>query len=488
MRSLRRGVGLLAASTALAATLALSSGTAGPAPAHGRPRPAAQEATPLGRIVSLLKADLYPEAGRLADETLARGPVDPKTEAMCGLAILKSGRVVEADAVLKRANSRGLGIPEAALGLGRIARIRNEPERALPLLRGGLASADFYEEACRYLWRTAGEIGFLEGLRNAANLITARFEREGRPAPDWFVNNLLQIRGASNPRFYAMGRVPDRVTVPLHRAPGSRIRMVSLRLNGQKEYPFDIDSASADFLTISPLLAEELGLEPEGSSKAIGVGTGHAEVRFARLDKAELGGIVFEQVPVMVSDLHVFRGQRKGLLGTALLKRFNVTIDVRSETMVLYDLNKPELLAASINKAAVAADLPLYLFEATMVRASLAGAPEGLYILDSAAATNLVDNRFFGEHIKPRLDPARIVVAGIRGAQGVQQVNLVEGLEVRLGNLAFSDQQAHEFPMAALNVIGGRYAAGLLGNPVLWPYRVHMDFRRGRLVLERFAP
>lgn len=32
----------------------------------------------------------------------------------------------------------------------------------------------------------------------------------------------------------------------------------------------------------------------------------------------------------------------------------------------------------------------------------------------------------------------------------------------------------------------GRYAAGLLGNHILWPYRVHMDFRAGRLILEKY--
>jgi hypothetical protein len=41
--------------------------------------------------------------------------------------------------------------------------------------------------------------------------------------------------------------------------------------------------------------------------------------------------------------------------------------------------------------------------------------------------------------------------------------------------------------MEELNRIGGRYQAGLLGNPLLWPYRVHMDFRRGRLILEKRA-
>jgi hypothetical protein len=152
--------------------------------------------------------------------------------------------------------------------------------------------------------------------------------------------------------------------------------------------------------------------------------------------------------------------------------------------MDLFPLDRPDLLAARVDREAVAADVPLYLFDQTVVEASLAGAPPALYILDTAAATNLVDGPFFEEHIKPKLDPARIARRGIRGAGGDQWVNQVEALTVALGSLVFDDQQANEFPIDTLNTIGGRYAAGLLGNPILWPYRVHMDFKNGRLILE----
>ncbi len=73
---------------------------------------------------------------------------------------------------------------------------------------------------------------------------------------------------------------------------------------------------------------------------------------------------------------------------------------------------------------------------------------------------------------------------GIRGAGGDQWVNQVDGLPVALGALVFDGQQANEFDMAILNGISGRYAAGLLGNPILWPYRVHLDFKNARLILE----
>jgi hypothetical protein len=64
----------------------------------------------------------------------------------------------------------------------------------------------------------------------------------------------------------------------------------------------------------------------------------------------------------------------------------------------------------------------------------------------------------------------------------VRQIN---GLTIRLGPLLFDNQQANEFSMSALNAASGRYAAGLLGNPILWPYRCHFDFKNGRLILER---
>ena len=134
----------------------------------------------------------------------------------------------------------------------------------------------------------------------------------------------------------------------------------------------------------------------------------------------------------------------------------------------------------------MAAALPLYIYDATTLEASMAGAPSALYILDTAAGTNLVDGPFFMEHIMPRLDPDRITRFIIQGATGSQSVNRITGLQIELGALVFDGQTVCEFPMKTLNELGGRYCAGLLGNPLLWPYRVHMNFRAGRLILENF--
>ena len=438
-------------------------------------------------LEQLVLADSFLEAGKLAAEVLAGSTADARTLAVCGLAYLKTGRIAEAETLFNTALRLAPDNAEAHLGLGRIARIRNDPDEAICHLRRAVRSDVFYGEAYRQLWRAAWDKGRICDLFDIYERAEELYRRKSRPLPSWFTNGMSQIGGIPGERLFKMEGRFEHLAVPLVENPDPRIRirMIALRLNGRGEYLFDIDSASADFLTLSPLLAEELGLALTGSSTASGVGAGEASVRFSLLDKVELGGIVFRNVPVMVSDLHPFKGLKKGLLGAALLKRFNVTIDVGGKVMDLYPLDRPDLLAARVDRSAVAADVPLYLFDATVVEASVAGAPSALYILDSAAATNLVDGDFFREHLKPKIEPARIVRSGIRGAQGAQYVDRVDGLPVALGPLVFAEQTFHEFPMGVLNEIGGRYLAGLVGNPLLWPYRVHMDFNGGRLILEK---
>ncbi len=456
-----------------------------PVPARTGPSPSAQN--DVAGLAALIRAPSFQDADKLAAKLLADPALDARTAAMCGLAVLKAGRIAEAEAIFERVIERSPDSPDAHLGLGRLARIRNDEDGAVAHLRKAVPSVAFFEEACRQLWRSAWARGRVADLSEIRVLVEERYRLASLPPPSWLENNLGQLAGLEGKRLFDLEGSFERLRVPLVDAGPRRFRMISLKLNGKTEGLFHLDSALAEFMTLSPLLAEELGLSPAGSATSVGVGTASVATRFAVLDKVEFGGVAFRNVPVMVSDVRTLRGLREGLIGTAFLKRFNVAIDVEAGIMDLFPLDRPDRLAAGIDRAAVAADVPLYCFDATTVEAAVEGAPPALYILDSAASTNLLDRPFFGEHIKPKLDPARIVRAGIRGAGGEQTVDQVEGLSAKLGPHLFRDLQFNEFPMETLNAIGGRYCAGLLGNPLLWPYRVHMDFKNGRLILERYS-
>ncbi len=439
------------------------------------------------KLAALLLANSFHEADMLAAQLLASPALAAADMAVCGLAVLKAGRPGEAEVILKRVLQRSPAEPCAHLGLGRIASARNNADAAIAHLRRAVASAFFYEEALRLLWRAAQDRGRVDDLLEIAGLVRERFSRESKPLPPFFTGNLAQVDGLAGKQLFQMEGRFERIRIPLvasERHGG--IRMIPLALNGKGDCLFHLDSALAGFMTISPLLADELGLAPHGSDTSLGVGTAAIATRFAVLDTVAFGALVFRNVPVMVSDIATLRGRREGLVGTAFLKRFNVTIDIEARTLDLFPLDRPDLFASTIDRAAVVADIPLLVFDQTVVEASVAGSPPALYILDSAASTHLVDSVFSAEHIRPKVAPGRIVQAGIQGAGGAQNVLRVDGIPVALGSLVFAGQQVNEFPMAGLNGISGRYAAGLLGNPLLWPFRVHMDFRAGRLILERF--
>jgi hypothetical protein len=437
-------------------------------------------------LAARILANSFQEADRIAGGLLDASALDAPTLALCGLAVLKAGRIAEAEAVFRKALAQSPDEPDAHLGLGRIAAARNDGDASIAHLRRAVFSASFYEEALRHLWRAAMDLGPVDDLFEIAKLAEARIDRESKFLASFFANGLAQVKGLDGKRLFQMEGQFERIRVPLvasETSPG--IHNISLVLNGKGEYLFHIDSALAGFMTLSPLLAEDLGLVPTGSSTSTGVGTAPIATRFAVLESVKLGPVTFRNVPVMVSDLQTLRGLREGLVGTGLLKRFNSTIDVGAGTMDFYPLDQPDLLAEAMDKSAVAADVPLYIFDQTVIEASVAGAPMALYILDTAAATNLVDAAFFERHIRPKIDPARIVRGGIRGAGGPQAVRRVDGLPIALGPLVFEGLRVNEFRMGGLNEISGRYAAGLLGKPLLWPYRVHMDFKSGRLILEK---
>jgi len=437
-------------------------------------------------LIGMLKSDFFREASEVADDLLARGPQDPETRALCGLALLKVGRVEEAEALFRDLISLSPDNPEAHLGLGWIARMRNDPDTAIRHLRRAIRPEKFCEEAFRQLWKAGLDRGSFFELMEIDALARRRFGKIKRPVPGWFVGGFRRVSGYSGKRFFEMTGRLEQLTVPLLRNGQHSTRMISLRLNGKSDYPFDIDSGSPDFMTVSPELAEDLGLRPWGESSAVGLGGGNTSVRFAVLDSVEIGSIAFNNVPVMVSDLFIFGGLKKGLVGTGFLKRFNCTIDVRAETMDLFPLDRPDLLRANICPDAVAVEVPLYLCDAAAVEAEVEGTPQSLYILDSAAGANLVDSGFFLEHLKAAIDPDRIAPRTIIGTQGIQRMNRIDDLWIKLGPFAFGRQSVSEFSMDAMNSAMDIYAAGLLGNQVLWPYRVHFDFRAGRLILEKY--
>ena len=166
-------------------------------------------------LEALVLADSFRDAEKLAADVLADPATDARTRAVCGLAFLKAGRVEEAESIFRKVISLSPDNPEAHLGLGWIARIRNDPEAAMEHLRRAIPSRAFFEEALRQLWRTARDRGLVSELLEIYKTAEERYGRESKPLPSWFTNGLAQVQGLIGKRLFEMEGRFEHLTVPL---------------------------------------------------------------------------------------------------------------------------------------------------------------------------------------------------------------------------------------------------------------------------------
>jgi len=132
--------------------------------------------------------------------------------------------------------------------------------------------------------------------------------------------------------------------IPLDIGQGSGHPHVPVYVNGKGPYTFTLDTG-ATATTISPKLAEELGIEPYKVENALaaGVGGGKIDVKFAKLDSFQLGSERVEDEEVLVIDFDSTLGCfTPGVVGHSFLKHFTLHVDYRTKNMMLEKRNGKE--------------------------------------------------------------------------------------------------------------------------------------------------
>ncbi|MCK7514973.1 MAG: hypothetical protein MZV70_70510 [Desulfobacterales bacterium] len=210
----------------------------------------------------LIRAPSFQDADKLAAKLLADPAIDAQTKALCGLAVLKAGRIAEAEAIFNKVIERSPDSPDAHLGLGRIAHIRNDEDKAVAHTPEGRPVRLVPSK------KRSGSSGGPPGPA-ASSPTSPRSAFSPRSATDW--RRCPRLHGSRTTWARSPGSTESgssiwpgasrRLKVPLVTSSSHpRIRMIALKLNGKADRLFHLDSALAEFMTITPLLAEELGL------------------------------------------------------------------------------------------------------------------------------------------------------------------------------------------------------------------------------------
>lgn len=116
--------------------------------------------------------------------------------------------------------------------------------------------------------------------------------------------------------------------IPIKRRRGGT-PVVEVTFNGEKTFDMLFDTGATGLL-IDEKIAQELGVEAEGTTTAETASSKEAEFKVGRLESVAAGGFQIEDVRVLIGD-----EVGTGLLGQSFFGRFEVTI--KENTIVLQE-------------------------------------------------------------------------------------------------------------------------------------------------------
>jgi len=236
--------------------------------------------------------------------------------------------------------------------------------------------------------------------------------------------------------------------------------------------------SGAGATVIDSALAEELGLEPVGEFVAQGVG-GTSSFSFVELPEYRLGPAVIrgQKLAVMNLDQRFYpsTGMHIGMVvGYDLLSRFVTRIDYAEETIALYD---PEVFEYRGEGRELSVEQSMSLLSFTAV---LEDSLEVRLLLDTGAGGALHLTPSFFEANPGFLQDREVLESTVEGVGGEDTALVFRAGELELAGYAVPAGLCSRFPgTAALDEYDG-----IAGNRILARFRLWLDYRRQRVILE----
>src|SRR5688572_15636214 len=187
-----------------------------------------------------------------------------------------------------------------------------------------------------------------------------------------------------------------------------------IMINGRGPYDFAIDTGASQAV-LSEKLAAELGLKPLTSTIMHGVGGGgKIDTKLYGANEIEIGEVTIKNVPVGTFNDPLVTQLADGILGTALLSDFVITIN--------YPANQMEL-ARKAAPSAAGEVLPAWFFNnLLLLPIEINGKHRGNFVIDTGAVTTVLSHNMAGKlGITVHTPGAKIDLglAGVGGFEGV---------------------------------------------------------------------
>ena len=438
-----------------------------------------------GVVRALLGARRPAEAYAYAEQGLRRAPENAATEDAAGIALVRKGELVKAEAHFRAALKLRGNDPAALQGMASVFSIisKFKTSRALTLQAYAQAPNDpVLMLAHAYTLKGSDRIQDLERVlalldpaSEDARDLHARIAAENAAAGRELRRLITPYESTRVKMFWIMDGLNKRRGVHLR-----------VQFNQRQTLRLLLDTGASG-ISIAPRAAEKAGLQILGGegSDAKGIGDDKAGTAFEYLAaEVRIGDVAFADYPVAV-----FRGAQSadfdGLIGADVFRQFVIGIDFTGLELSLD--TRPGALKDQVGAVDAADTVPKGFFRVLRFGNHLAlpTSPNGeapvIFLIDSGATRNLIDVTVARKSSKIYRDD-RAIVKGVQGK--VAEVNRANDISLAFAGFRQSNPDLLAIDLTKMSDDMGVGFAGILGMPVLSQMKLTIDYREGVIRME----
>jgi aspartyl protease len=252
---------------------------------------------------------------------------------------------------------------------------------------------------------------------------------------------------------------------PHYRGPGPMAGVyIRASIGGSRPLRLLLDTGAKN-IVLTAKAAEKLDLEYLADSALAGFGGGAQTAAGVFLARS----IRFGDLELANCRIEVAQGplplELDGVVGPVVFEQFLVRINAGRQTLELEPLDAPVRGHAAPHTL--------------LVRAVLAGAGSGYFLLDTGAAMSLVSDRL-RRAVGPLLDRPSF---SLRGASGAMPGRMIHAVEFLTGGQRLVDREVAVADLSALSLREGMEVSGVIGFRALSQTVVTIDYRNRQVWL-----
>jgi predicted aspartyl protease len=422
-------------------------------------------------IIDLLREGEVQRAEKLLDLQ----PASAASTALKGEIEFRKGNFAEAESLYRSALGRDSKTARAQFGLGKLALAKQKAKDAVKAFKAAIALDP--KEPVYHLY--ASEAWGLDKNLNEQRMELETYVRLNPKDAERLAEAKAGIDMITAFKDQEIGAIEAPAKpAPIRLRKSLNLLFVDVMVDGQGPFNFVVDTGASQTV-LSVALATKLGLKPVTNTVIHGIGgAGKVDTRIFRVGSIQVGDVKVKNLPVGTFDDPLLAQLADGIIGTATLADFVVTVN--------YPESRMELARTAAVVGVATEKIPAWCFGNLLLVSLQVNGQKGNFVVDTGAqATVLSHGMAAALGVTPETAGAKIDLpfGGVGGVEGV--ILHLPDVTLKTSRNSEKFDQVLAIDLKEISKMMETEVSGMIGFDFLTHYKLTIDYTNAEVRLEK---